>query len=175
MAQGALSVAFEVTDKFQAYTGGIIKDETCTGWPNHAVTAVGYTPTYILVKNSWGAAWGDKGFVKFTRNYHNCELYNWSSRPVLTVTETKDPNPADPATTYNPEDGDGDDDKECADKWEFCEDFLDLCNLDFFVRDFCRKSCDRCDDVIPTDDGGDECPSGTVRCPDGVCRHEHMC
>ena len=30
-----------------------------------------YTPTYIVVKNSWGNSWGDEGFVKFGRNWHS--------------------------------------------------------------------------------------------------------
>merc|ERR1712176_1624557 len=51
---GALSVAFEVTNRFQTYSRGIFKDTTCNGRPNHAVTAVGYTPEFVLVKNSWG-------------------------------------------------------------------------------------------------------------------------
>ena len=41
----------QVTNKFQSYKSGIIKDTTCTGRPNHAVTAVGYTANYVLVKN----------------------------------------------------------------------------------------------------------------------------
>lgn len=28
----------------------------------HAVAIVGYTPTHFIVRNSWGAAWGDQGF-----------------------------------------------------------------------------------------------------------------
>ena len=28
----------------------------------HAVLAVGYTTTHLIVRNSWGASWGDKGY-----------------------------------------------------------------------------------------------------------------
>jgi len=34
---------------------------------DHAVQAVGYdsnsNPAYYIVRNSWGASWGDRGFV----------------------------------------------------------------------------------------------------------------
>ena len=99
---GSLAVAFEVTNFFQQYTSGIIKDTTCTGNPNHAVTAVGYTEKFVLVKNSWGSAWGDQGFVKFTRNYGNCGLFSYSAYPKLHLTALKDSGPADEATPYRP-------------------------------------------------------------------------
>lgn len=35
----------------------------------HAVTLVGYTPTDFIVRNSWGAGWGDKGFGYASHKY----------------------------------------------------------------------------------------------------------
>ena len=54
---------------FQYYTGGILNSELCgTTTLNHAVLAVGYglvgEQPYYLVKNSWGASWGDEGYIK---------------------------------------------------------------------------------------------------------------
>lgn len=63
-----VSVAFEVVDGFGDYTSGVYTSSTC-GWTeadvNHAVLAVGYGLdeesglAYWVVKNSWGADWGD--------------------------------------------------------------------------------------------------------------------
>merc|ERR1739848_819508 len=89
LATGSLSVAFQVTNYFQQYRGGIIQDNTCTGRPNHAVTAVGYTSQFILVKNSWGKSWGDNG------------LFKYSSFPKLSKTGKTDSTPSDAATPSN--------------------------------------------------------------------------
>ena len=54
---------------FQSYTSGVITTG-CGTLLDHAVMAVGYgnDPVtgldYFLVRNSWGASWGDNGYVK---------------------------------------------------------------------------------------------------------------
>lgn len=169
LASGSLSVAFEVTNRFQSYSGGILKDTTCTGWPNHAVTAVGYNSDYVLVKNSWGATWGDNGYVKFARNHDNCNLWEYSSYPLLSNTGSTDTDGNDAASDYNATDGDSPSpDPDCVDSYSPCYD--SWCQYDWIVEDYCQKTCGNC--------GGDDdgsCPSGTIRCDDGICRHEHMC
>jgi len=170
LASGSLSVAFQVTNKFQQYQGGIIQDNTCTGRPNHAVTAVGYTKSFILVKNSWGSSWGDKGFVKFARGYNErCALFKYSSFPKLELTGQTDTTPSDTATNYNP--GKDEDDKPepepqpdpvCKDKATNC--MPKHCNYESIAEKYCKKTCNKCD-----------CPAGTIKCSDGICRHEHMC
>jgi KDEL-tailed cysteine endopeptidase len=69
IAKQPVSVAIEAdTFTFQAYTSGVINDSSCGTNLDHGVVAVGYddaaNPPYYLVRNSWGASWGDKGHVK---------------------------------------------------------------------------------------------------------------
>ncbi|XP_063691223.1 digestive cysteine proteinase 3-like [Bolinopsis microptera] len=167
LADGSLAVAFQVTDRFQSYSNGILKDETCRGYPNHAVTAVGYTKDYVLVKNSWGEYWGDAGYVKFTRNHHNCHLWNFSSYPSLVPTGIVDDDKARPTTGPRP-----DPNPNCRDNDPNC--IKDWCVNAYIVKDHCQRTCGACTDG-GDDDGEDGCPGGTTLCPDGICRHEHMC
>jgi cysteine peptidase B len=38
---------------------------------DHAVLLVGYTPTYWIIKNSWGTDWGQRGFIYITKSRYN--------------------------------------------------------------------------------------------------------
>jgi cathepsin H len=62
---------------------------------NHAVLAVGYGVEngmdYWIVKNSWGAAWGDHGYFKIERGVNMCGVAVCNSYPqgVLNVLQSK--------------------------------------------------------------------------------------
>jgi len=66
---GPTSVTIEADQfVFQGYTGGVLDSAACGTNLDHAVTAVGYGTEsgqdYYLVRNSWGASWGDQGYIK---------------------------------------------------------------------------------------------------------------
>lgn len=69
LMQQPVSVAIDAQSRsFQFYRSGIYDSTTCGTELNHHVLAVGWgiengQPYYIL-KNSWGAGWGDGGYVK---------------------------------------------------------------------------------------------------------------
>lgn len=89
IAQGPVSVTIDADQSvFHQYTSGVITGTECGTALDHAVTAVGYgeengTP-YYLVRNSWGSAWGDNGYVKIGQEegYGVCgiqEISVWST------------------------------------------------------------------------------------------------
>lgn len=86
---GPISVAIVVTNSFMKYRSGVFYDATCSGKEiTHAVLVVGYGTEngddYWLVKNSWGAGWGDKGYIKMARNKNNnCDIATYALYPTL--------------------------------------------------------------------------------------------
>ncbi|XP_024185972.1 senescence-specific cysteine protease SAG39 [Rosa chinensis] len=78
VANQPISVAIDASSSdFQFYSSGVFTG-TCgtSGLPlmlNHGVTAVGYGVSddrtkYWLVKNSWGAQWGEEGYIRMQRD-----------------------------------------------------------------------------------------------------------
>jgi len=64
---GPVSVAIEADQAvFQSYRGGIITGG-CGSNLDHGVLVVGYGDNYWIVKNSWGGAWGEGGYVRLGR------------------------------------------------------------------------------------------------------------
>ncbi|XP_051113846.1 cysteine proteinase 3-like [Andrographis paniculata] len=85
-----VSVAFEVVDGFRAYKNGVYTSTSCGSTPmdvNHAVLAVGYGVEngipYWLIKNSWGADWGDDGYFKMEMGKNMCGVATCASYPVV--------------------------------------------------------------------------------------------
>jgi C1A family cysteine protease len=71
IAQQPVSVAVEADQNaFQFYSSGVMTAKCGTNL-DHGVLAVGYGTVggqdYYLVKNSWGADWGEKGFIMLGR------------------------------------------------------------------------------------------------------------
>jgi len=84
LGHSPVSVAIEADQMaFQMYTGGVLTSG-CGTKLDHGVLAVGYGnesgQDYILVKNSWGAGWGDSGYIKIAPN--QCGILNAASYPV---------------------------------------------------------------------------------------------
>jgi C1A family cysteine protease len=70
---GPISIALDAETKlFQSYKNGVITSDSCGTTLDHGVLIVGYGEEdgvkYWLVKNSWGASWGDDGYIKIERS-----------------------------------------------------------------------------------------------------------
>ena len=69
VAKQPVSVAVEADQKvFQQYTSGIFDSSSCGRKLDHATLVVGYGnqdgTDYWLMKNSWGTAWGEEGYMR---------------------------------------------------------------------------------------------------------------
>lgn len=82
---------------FRFYKSGIYEDPQCGNKLDHGVLAVGYGvhdetgKPYFKVRNSWGATWGDDGYILMLRGDEaiaqnvngTCGLLGFASRPAL--------------------------------------------------------------------------------------------
>lgn len=143
-AHQPISVAIEADQKaFQLYAGGVFSDESCGTQLDHGVLVVGYgvDPAggeYWIVKNSWGADWGDHGYIRLKAQISAkegiCGIAMAASYPTKTT-----PNPPKPSPDPGPGPGPDppgpprptqcDDTSQCPTSTTCCciTDFLNLC------------------------------------------------
>jgi len=85
--QGPVSVAIEADQSaFQQYSSGVLTSGCGTSL-DHGVIAVGYGTQngvdYYKVRNSWGASWGDNGYLKIGRSGNVCGIHSDASYPTV--------------------------------------------------------------------------------------------
>eukprot|EP01065_Artemidia_motanka_P042946 TRINITY_DN584_c0_g2_i4.p2 TRINITY_DN584_c0_g2~~TRINITY_DN584_c0_g2_i4.p2 ORF type:complete len:334 (+),score=101.11 TRINITY_DN584_c0_g2_i4:75-1076(+) len=78
---GPLPIAVDAASHWQTYTGGVVSN--CNGRSlDHGVMIVGYTPSYWVVKNSWGSSWGESGYIRLAYGSNQCGLNQSPTAPI---------------------------------------------------------------------------------------------
>jgi hypothetical protein len=89
-----VSIAIEADQQaFQLYSGGVLTHE-CGDRLDHGVLLVGYGTDngvdYWKIKNSWGSAWGEGGFVRIQRGLSGSGQCGISLAPSYPVVDASD-------------------------------------------------------------------------------------
>jgi len=77
LAGRPVSVAVDAS-VWSRYRSGILNN--CAKNVNHGVLLVGVSDNYWKIKNSWGAAWGEKGFIRISPG-DTCAVCQYPSYP----------------------------------------------------------------------------------------------
>jgi len=88
---GPISVGVDANIAWQLYSGGIYTPKgfaKCSNNPNkmdHGVAVVGYDndQKYWIIRNSWGATWGEKGYMRLVQGQNACGVANVPAYPVV--------------------------------------------------------------------------------------------
>ena len=88
-----------MTQLWWPYTGGIMTG-CCNHECDHAILIVGYGEQagtkYWTIKNSWGAGWGEQGYIRLERGSNQCGI---TTNPIAAVVEGGPTLPPTPAPT----------------------------------------------------------------------------
>ncbi|KAL1524679.1 hypothetical protein AB1Y20_019565 [Prymnesium parvum] len=114
VASQPVSIAIEADKSaFQLYKSGVLDSTSCGTSLDHGVLIVGYGTDsssgkdYWKVKNSWGATWGEEGYIRMVRDKDMCGLAQQASYPTgakavgpAPSPSPTPPSPSPPASTH---------------------------------------------------------------------------
>jgi len=126
-----VSVAIEGSSRdFQLYSKGVFTGK-CGTQLDHGVNVVGYGTDsgldYWIVRNSWGASWGEAGYVRMQRNVKLptglCGITSEPSYPTKKGSNPPNPGPSPPSPIKPP--------SVCDDYYECPEDNTCCCVYEY--------------------------------------------
>jgi len=163
-----VSIAIEADKSaFQLYRGGVLDNPACGTKLDHGVLIVGYGTDggkdYWKVKNSWGAAWGEKGYIRLIRGENMCGVAAQPTYPVgaKAASPSPSPGPSPPAPPPAPGSSHYEDPK------DGCSSDEQAIKIQGVGGDFCSPACHgtRCPTDVPV--GVTAQPQCALRDPSG--------
>merc|ERR1739845_268870 len=108
--EGPVSIVVNANNAWQSYHGGILGLSACpnTCGINHAVLAVGFGEEngekYWIIRNSWGANWGESGYIRMSYNVGACSVNTcFAALPLADNEPVPPPSPVPPSPPTPPQ------------------------------------------------------------------------
>jgi C1A family cysteine protease len=147
-----VSIAIEADQSaFQLYHGGVLDNPACGTKLDHGVLIVGYGTDggkdYWKVKNSWGPAWGEKGYIRLVRGENMCGVAAQPSYPVGAKDAGHSPSPGPSPPVPPPAPGSS----HYEDPTDGCQSDEKDIRIQGVNGDFCSPACvgTRCPADVP--------------------------
>ena len=102
---GPVAIGVDATS-WQTYMGGIMTN-CISSQVDHGVLIVGFddnnSPPYWIIKNSWGASWGESGYIRVEKGTNQCLITDYPCSSIVTPAgPTPPPTPSPPTTPAPP-------------------------------------------------------------------------
>jgi len=85
-ANSPMSIIVDASS-WSSYSGGVLSADQCGQDLDHAVQAIGYNGLdsngYWIVRNSWGADWGEQGYIRLQMASNTCGLTSEVTVPTI--------------------------------------------------------------------------------------------
>jgi cathepsin F len=85
-ANSPMSIIVDASS-WSSYSGGVLSADQCGQDLDHAVQAIGYNGLdsngYWIVRNSWGADWGESGYIRLQMASNTCGLCSEVTVPTI--------------------------------------------------------------------------------------------
>jgi len=169
-----VSIGIQANQRFfQLYTGGVFDNEECGTRLDHGVLLAGFGTEdgsdYFLMKNSWGAVWGEEGYMKMKMGVAPsglCGLTMMASYPIKDGVDPPAPPPTPPSPPPGPE-------VECNAYQKCPENSTCCCMVELFQKCLAYSCCPY-EDAVCCDDHQSCCPSETTcNLEDKTCEADH--
>jgi len=82
VAWAPLSICVDA-ESWQDYTSGVMSHTECGKSLDHCVLLTGYNGAVWNVRNSWGADWGESGYIRLQYGYNTCGLSDEATTAVV--------------------------------------------------------------------------------------------
>jgi len=79
---GPVEIVITVSQQFMSYMSGVFSGPCGQSLGAHVMLLVGYVDNAWILRNSWGTAWGERGYMRIKMGANVCDLADYTVSPI---------------------------------------------------------------------------------------------